>query len=201
MMKNTRIIAPAVLGAILLITANCANAPPGWNIPSDAPSGVLYGQGEGGTREKAKAEAFKSLAEQLQLQIISDLHLYEQEDGQGSTMSLEYRVETHTNIVLHGAKILREEQKAGRWYLLCRYDSRPLRMRVQEKLVSAKGPASSSMQHSTLKTLPFARFLEENGLPSLFYLDYDKNLWRVSLGNHSLPLTSPDLATEFFFPR
>lgn len=120
--------------AALLLTS-CASAPP-WYTIGDTPADILHGLGQGETREQAKARALSSLAEQLKVSIRSETRLTTKGDAESSSLSVEHEVETRTNILIRGAEILREEKRNGRWYLLCRYDSHPSRVRVHEKLPS-----------------------------------------------------------------
>ena len=158
------------------------------------------GTGEGETKEKAKTDALREIAEQLEVRISANTRLEEKEAEGESSLLFEQNIETATDIVLTGAERVLEEKRGGLYYVLYHYDNRPLRIRVLEAARNKKiSSLLSDNESSFQKSLPFNSFLEENKVPGGFLLSRKNSVWSVSVGNRSFALSGREFTENFFF--
>ncbi len=198
--KKRIIYITLVLFVIPLFIASCVSTPPDWYLKRDANSGFITGMGEGETREIAKANALREIAEQLEVRISAKTVVLEKEYQGESSLLFEQNIEAATDIVLSGAEMIMEEKSGGLYYVTYRYDNRPLRIRVLEATRNGEiTPLALERESSFQQALPFYRFLTENKTPGNFMLSRNNDIWNVSVGNRSFAVSGREFSEDFFF--
>ncbi len=193
-----RTLQPAWFLIAALLCSGCMSTEPEWYAETAQEPGFYAGSGTGDTQDDARAHALRSLAEQLKIRVTSSLSLSEKGNEAESSLLFEQKIDTATDLVLTGAEKIKEEKRGNRWYVLYRYDNRPLRVRVADALSPGKSPPVPSERSDGFDDLlPFAHFLKDNGHPSDFLLSHKNGLWLVSVGNLSFPVSNQELAADF----
>lgn len=198
-MKNKQLIPYLLFLIFALLISSCASKRPDFYISSEIQEGFILGKGEGASKDAAKTAALKEIAEQIEVRVFSSTEIAMTGNQDESSLLFDYDIKTRTDIALSGVEFLHEEKVGKRWYVMLRYDNRPLEVRILEASrngeISAISPVNTA---SFYRALPFYRFLEENKVSKNFMLSHENNVWRVSVGNRAFPLTSRDLSDEFF---
>jgi len=187
------------LVAVFLFVISCVSTPPDWYLDREANPGFITGIGQGKTREIAKANALREIAEQLEVRVSTETLVTEKEYEGESSLLFEQNIETATDIVLSGAEIIMEEKRGSLYYVTWRYDNRPLRIRVLNAAQNGEFTSLSSGRESSFqKSLPFYRFLRENKVSGNFMLSRNNGIWNVSVGNRSFALSGREFTEDFF---
>ncbi|MCK5196811.1 MAG: LPP20 family lipoprotein, partial [Spirochaetales bacterium] len=185
--------------AIFLLVVSCVSTPPDWYLDREADSGFITGMGEGETREIAKANALREIAEQLEVRISAKTVVVEKEYQGEFSLLFEQNIEAATDIVLSGTEVVMEEKCGGLYYVTYRYDNRPLRIRVLDTAHNGEITSlTSGMESSFQQFLPFSRFLRENKVPGNFMLSRNNDVWNVSVGNRTFAVSGREFAKDFF---
>ncbi|MDA3940845.1 MAG: LPP20 family lipoprotein [Spirochaetia bacterium] len=198
--KKRTLFSTLLLPVIYLFITSCVSSPPVWYLNRTVSPGFIEGMGEGETKDKAKTESLREIAEQVEIRVSAKTIIAEQEVEGESSLLFEQNIETATDIVLTGAVKIVEEKRGGLYYVLYRYDNRPLRVRVLEAARNGEITSLSSGKESPFqKSLLFNSFLTENKVPGSFLLSRENKLWSVSVGNRSFALSGREFTENFFF--
>ena len=161
--------------------------------------GYLYGYGRGKTEGEAKAQSLKQISEQIAVKVeaeSSSRRRSRSEDGtNASSATFEDEVRTFSQAELRDAERINRELKDGIYYVLYRWDNRPLRLRVAEWLQPLE---EGETFESPFLVLPFYASLYEMGKRPDFDLFFKGGSWQIATGDRRTAISPREWFEGFF---
>ena len=126
----------SILLAFLLVASSCASLPiqPDWYNRSLQNDGILTGFGEGQSLSEARLMALQNIAQQIEVNISSQIALVRQfEENELTTKSREV-TQLRINKSLKNLKMVNQQQIGDLYFVALQLDRRPVKMILERKL-------------------------------------------------------------------
>ncbi len=163
---------------------------------------LLVGFGEGESIDIAKLAAIREIATQLSVDLKAETKLAIRQRNSVINNRIDNEASIYTSHNLSGVEILKAEQSKedGRWYVLMRYDSRPVSTKLAESLDSDVVCNDSINQNPHLALFdPVKELNKQIGCHPEVKLRYINGSWNLGVGAIFQPMLHYEF-TQFMQP-
>ena len=125
----------SILLTFLLVASSCASLPsqPDWYNRPLQNDGILTGYGEGQSLSDARQMAFSTIAQQIEVNISSQIALVRQFEKNELTTKSREVTQLRVNKSLKNVKMVNQQQIGGQYFVALQLDRRPAKVIIESK--------------------------------------------------------------------
>lgn len=166
---------------------------------------LALGYGTGSTLQEAKQAAYRDIAEHFEVSIISESELLNRKQGTNVSQQYQSRITTFAATHLDDLSIeCLDKPGDGRIHVTLGYDSRPLSVRIADKLTKHLGHPPGTLQLSGPITLTESQLVHDiqhrlrsqhgtGNVPAAISLHRRQGRWHLGIGEYYTPLSDNQL--------
>ncbi|OCL92448.1 hypothetical protein AAX27_01226 [Aliarcobacter thereius] len=143
---------------LILLLVSFVNAAPIWFDKLPYKGYEIIGYGTGSSYEEAIAQAKADVANNIKLEIKSELKINTKESNDDVSHIAQSSIKSVSNVILAGVEVIKREQVKDKYFVAVKYDTRPFEVRFFEKVSENKRCTNKS---TFLNKTPFGENLKK----------------------------------------